>query len=124
MVNQFTIQGNRDDLREMLTARQAGGIIFTTVQKFSLLNSEQTHPVLNTRSNIVVISDEAHRSQYGLNKEVEEVIEDEEDIASRERTKSKWAALEKLVGAEPRLKEVAEDLVAHFEARTPCGATT
>jgi type I restriction enzyme R subunit len=83
VVNQFTIQGNRDDLREMLTARQAGGIIFTTVQKFSLLNGEQTHPVLNTRSNIVVISDEAHRSQYGLNKEVEEVIEDEEDIASR-----------------------------------------
>ena len=53
-----------------------------------------------------------------LNKEVEEVIEDEEDIALRERTKSKWAALEKLVGAEPRLKEVAEDLVAHFKART------
>ncbi|MBP8830358.1 MAG: DUF3387 domain-containing protein, partial [Desulfobacter sp.] len=53
-----------------------------------------------------------------LNEEMEEVIEDEEDIASRERTKSKWAALEKLVGSEPRLKEVAEDLVAHFEVRS------
>jgi type I restriction enzyme R subunit len=53
-----------------------------------------------------------------LNEDVEEVIEDEEDVSQRERTKSKWAALEKLVGAGPRLKEVAEDLVRHFEERT------
>jgi type I restriction enzyme R subunit len=196
--------GSRDDLREKLAARQAGGIIFTTVQKFSLLNGEEAHPALSLRSNIVVISDEAHRSQYGLkarldtetgkyiygfakhmrdaipnasfigftgtpismedkdtravfgdyvsiydiqdavddgatvpiyyesrlakldinrdaidalNEEVDEVIEDEEDIAARERTKSQWAALEKLVGSAPRLKDVAEDLVTHFETR-------
>ena len=54
----------------------------------------------------------------GLNEEVEEVIEDEEDVSLRERTKSKWAALEKLVGSGPRLQEVAEDLVQHFETRT------
>ena len=206
LLRQTPVQaGSRDELREMLAARQAGGIIFTTVQKFSLLNGEENHPVLSNRQNIVVISDEAHRSQYGLkarldtktgkyiygfakhmrdaipnasfigftgtpismedkdtravfgdyvsiydiqdavddgatvpiyyesrlakldinrdvieelNEEMEEVIEDEEDIASRERTKSKWAALEKLVGSEPRLKEVAEDLVAHFEVRS------
>jgi type I restriction enzyme R subunit len=175
------------------------------VQKFTLLNDEETHPILSLRNNIVVISDEAHRSQYGLkarldtktgryifgyakhmrdaipnasfigftgtpisledkdtravfgdyvsiydiqdavddgatvaiyyesrlakldinrdaieelNAEVEEVIEDEEDINRREQTKSKWAALEKLVGSEPRLREVAEDLVNHFELRT------
>ncbi|MCP4128255.1 MAG: DUF3387 domain-containing protein, partial [Gammaproteobacteria bacterium] len=52
-----------------------------------------------------------------LNDEVEEVIEDEEDIAAREKTKSHWAALEKLVGSEPRVAEVAEDLVTHFENR-------
>ena len=206
LLRQTPVQaGSRDELREMLAARQAGGIIFTTVQKFSLLNGEENHPVLSNRQNIVMISDEAHRSQYGLkarldtktgkyiygfakhmrdaipnasfigftgtpismedkdtravfgdyvsiydiqdavddgatvpiyyesrlakldinrdvieelNEEMEEVIEDEEDIASRERTKSKWAALEKLVGSEPRLKEVAEDLVAHFEVRS------
>jgi type I restriction enzyme R subunit len=56
---------DRDDLRDILAARQAGGIIFTTVQKFSLLGDEATHPVLSQRHNIVVISDEAHRSQYG-----------------------------------------------------------
>lgn len=57
---------DRDELREMLAARESGGIIFTTVQKFALLNDESGHPVLNVRHNIVVISDEAHRSQYGL----------------------------------------------------------
>jgi type I restriction enzyme R subunit len=196
--------GDRDDLREILAARQSGGIIFTTVQKFSLLGDETAHPVLSTRHNIVVVSDEAHRSQYGdkaklnaktgkytfgyskhlrdalpeasfigftgtpidsadkdtravfgdyvsiydiqdavddgatvpiyyesrlakldinaadiesLNDDVDEVIEDEEDIAARESTKSKWAALEKLVGSEPRMQQVGKDLVAHFESR-------
>jgi type I restriction enzyme R subunit len=52
-----------------------------------------------------------------LNAQVDEVVEDEEDTASREKTKSEWAALEKLVGAEPRLQQVAKDLVQHFEAR-------
>lgn len=194
----------RDELREMLASRQAGGIIFTTVQKFALLEDEAAHPLLSDRSNIVVMSDEAHRSQYGmkgrldtktgkyvfgyakhlrdalknatfigftgtpialedkdtravfgdyvsiydiqdavddgatvpifyesrlakldvkqaeidaLNAQVDEVVEDEEDTASREKTKSEWAALEKLVGAEPRLQQVAKDLVQHFDAR-------
>lgn len=57
--------GDRDELREMLAARQSGGIIFTTVQKFALENSETAHPILSERKNIVVVSDEAHRSQYG-----------------------------------------------------------
>ena len=202
---------DRDDLRDILASRQSGGIIFTTVQKFALLGDESNHPVLSNRHNIVVVSDEAHRSQYGdkaklvrytdkdgvekskytfgyskhlrdalplasfigftgtpisaedkdtravfgdyvsiydiqdavddgatvpiyyesrlakldinqsaleaLNDEVEEVIEDEEDLASRENTKSKWAALEKLVGSEPRMKQVSKDLVTHFETR-------
>ena len=195
---------SRDELRAMLAARQSGGIIFTTVQKFSLLSEEMVHPTLCARSNVVVISDEAHRSQYGmkaklnqdgkyvvgfakhmrdalpnasfigftgtpialedkdtrgvfgdyvsiydiqdavddgatvpiyyesrlakldinraqieaLNDDVDEVIEDEEDLTIREKTKSRWAELAKLVGAQPRLKEVAEDLVDHYEART------
>lgn len=56
---------DRDDLRDILASRQAGGIIFTTVQKFALLAQESHHPVLSARHNIVVVSDEAHRSQYG-----------------------------------------------------------
>ncbi|MCT2387644.1 type I restriction endonuclease subunit R [Erwinia pyrifoliae] len=58
---------DREQLRAMLAARGSGGIIFTTVQKFAPLDGEQAHPALNLRDNIVVISDEAHRSQYGLN---------------------------------------------------------
>ena len=57
--------GDRDELREMLASREAGGIIFTTVQKFALQEEEEAHPLLSDRTNIVVISDEAHRSQYG-----------------------------------------------------------
>ncbi|WP_414891519.1 type I restriction endonuclease subunit R [Pseudomonas serboccidentalis] len=196
--------GDRDELREMLASREAGGIIFTTVQKFALQEEEEAHPLLSDRTNIVVISDEAHRSQYGtkgrldtktgryvfgyakhlhdalknatflgftgtpialedrdtrevfgdyvsiydiqdavddgatvpifyesrlakldvnqaeidtLNEQVEEVVEDEEDIVSREKTKGEWAALEKLVGSEPRLQQVAYDLIEHLEAR-------
>lgn len=196
---------SRDQLREKLAARQAGGIIFTTIQKFSLLADEEIHPPLCDRANAIVISDEAHRSQYGLaatldpktgtyrygyaknmrdalpaatfigftgtpltasdrstrevfgeyvsiydiqdavddgatvpiyyesrlakleidreridelNRTVEEVIEDEEDLIAREQTKSEWAQLAKLVGAKPRLQAIAADLIAHFETRT------
>ncbi len=57
---------SREELRAKLAARQAGGIIFTTIQKFALGDGEDRHPVLCQRTNVVVISDEAHRSQYGL----------------------------------------------------------
>ncbi|WP_444945958.1 type I restriction endonuclease subunit R [Microbulbifer sp. VTAC004] len=197
--------GDRDELRQILAARQSGGIVFTTVQKFALLGEETSHPVLSRRHNIVVVSDEAHRSQYGdkakfnakkgtytfgyskhmrdalpaasfigftgtpvdsadkdtravfgeyvsiydiqdavddgatvpiyyesrlakldihaadieaLNENVEEVIEDEEDVAEREKTKSHWATLEKLVGSQPRVEQVAKDLIQHFDSRS------
>lgn len=67
LLKQDPVQADdRDALRELLSARESGGIIFTTVQKFALLDGESAHPALNQRHNIVVISDEAHRSQYGL----------------------------------------------------------
>jgi len=205
LLRQEPVQADdRDTLRQLLGERESGGIIFTTVQKFALLAEESSHPVLNSRHNIVVISDEAHRSQYGLtatlkkdgsyrfgyakhmrdalpnasfigftgtpiasedkdtravfgdyvsiydiqdavedgatvpiyyesrlarldinqdeiealSEQVEEVIEDEEDVSLREKTKGQWSRLEKLVGAAPRLKQVAADLVSHFETRT------
>ncbi len=52
-----------------------------------------------------------------IDDDIDEIIEDDEDAQNRERTKSKWAALEKLVGAEPRLEQVAQDIIEHFEAR-------
>ncbi|HEN9508394.1 type I restriction endonuclease subunit R [Acinetobacter baumannii] len=209
LLKQTPVQANnRDELRKFLAERESGGIIFTTVQKFALLEGESEHPLLNGRHNIVVMSDEAHRSQYGLkaklgndgtykfgyakhmrdalknaafigftgtpissedkdtravfgdyvsiydiqdavddgatvpiyyesrlakldinqaeieelSDQVDEVVEDEEDVVSREKTKSEWSRLEKLAGATPRLKQIAADLVAHFEARTEATA--
>lgn len=66
---------NRDDLRDKLKVA-SGGIIFTTMQKFSPKDGEAIYPLLSDRRNIVVIADEAHRSQYGFKaKEVD--IKDE-----------------------------------------------
>ena len=50
--------------------------------------------------------------------QVDELFTEEDDIPAQERAKSRWAALEALVGAQPRIEEVAADLVAHFEQRS------
>ena len=55
----------RAQLRELLSVA-SGGIVFTTIQKFSPEDEEDKFPVLSERRNIVVIADEAHRSQYGF----------------------------------------------------------
>ena len=57
---------SRSELREHLMDRPSGGIIFTTIQKFGLEADEEKFPVLTDRHNIVVIADEAHRTQYGF----------------------------------------------------------
>ena len=54
---------SREDLRSRLSV-EAGGVIFTTIQKFFPEEKGGQHPVLSDRRNIVVIADEAHRSQY------------------------------------------------------------
>ncbi len=53
----------RADLRAKLNV-QSGGVVFTTIQKFLPDNKGDRHPLLSDRRNIVVIADEAHRSQY------------------------------------------------------------
>ena len=215
----------RQDLRDKLVNRASGGIVFATIQKFMPGEDEDTFPVLSDRHNIVVIADEAHRTQYGfeaklkpikapkngsaasandpqaliaaeptatyqvgyaqhlrdalpnatfvaftgtpvssedrdtravfgdyihiydmqqskedgatvaiyfesrlaklalkdedlpqIDAEVDELAEDEEE-SQQAKLKSRWAALEKVVGAEPRIASVAADLVAHFEER-------
>ena len=58
----------RDHLRQLLDGRVAGGIIFTTMQKF-----EDYDAPLSERSNIIVMSDEAHRGQYGFEEKVNPV---------------------------------------------------
>ena len=235
----------RPALRQLLANRPSGGIVFATIQKFMPGEDEDVFPVLSARHNIVVIADEAHRTQYGfeaklktrkqvfkpnqpqvlgessvsaiksivtsdagnsavhaefappeyqvhyqagyaqhlrdalpnatfvaftgtpvsstdrdtravfgdyihvydmqqakedgatvaiyyesrlaklrlkdddlalLDEEVDELAEDEEE-STQAQLKSRWAALEKVVGATPRIASVAADLVAHFEER-------
>ncbi len=54
-----------EELRDLLQT-EAGDVTFTTVEKFRLREDEVEHPVLSRRSNIVIIADEAHRTQYGF----------------------------------------------------------
>jgi type I restriction enzyme, R subunit len=195
---------DRDDLRQLLQVA-AGGVVFTTIQKFLPEERGDKFPQLSERRNIVVIADEAHRSQYGfksrlvqtkdggyivpgfaqhmrdalpnasfigftgtpidatdkntravfgdyisvydiqravddgatvpiyyesrlaklaLQDDLKQVIDDEfeelteaEEDGRREKLKSKWAALEAVVGSGTRLQLIAEDFVRHFEAR-------
>jgi type I restriction enzyme R subunit len=57
---------DREQLRALLAGRPSGGIIFTTIQKFAPNKDEERFPRLSDRTNIVVIADEAHRTQYGF----------------------------------------------------------
>jgi type I restriction enzyme R subunit len=181
---------SREHLRQLLNV-SSGGIVFTTIQKFASEPGER-HPELTDRRNVIVIADEAHRSQYDfidgfarhmrdaipgatfigftgtpiektdasttavfgdtisvydiqravedgatvpiyyenrlvklnldealkpqLDSSFEEATETEE-VSRRERLKTRWAAVEAIVGTETRIKAVAKDLVDHFEGR-------
>ena len=183
---------SRADLRKKLAVKQ-GGVVFTTIQKFFPEEKGGRHPLLSDRRNIVVIADEAHRSQYdfidgyarhmrdalpnasfigftgtpielqdantravfgdyisvydiqravedgatvpiyyesrlaklaldesarpSIDPDFEEATEGEE-VERKERLKTRWAQLEAIVGAEQRLRLVAEDIVRHFGDRT------
>ena len=54
-----------EGLRELLQT-EGGEVVFTTIEKFRLREGESEHPVLSNRRNIIVIADEAHRTQYGF----------------------------------------------------------
>lgn len=61
---------SRAQLRELLGSRESGGIIFTTIQKFEPDEKGDSAPVLTERKNVIVMADEAHRSQYGFEADV------------------------------------------------------
>jgi type I restriction enzyme, R subunit len=180
-----------DHLRNLLNVA-SGGVVFTTIQKFAPEGETGRAPLLSKRRNIVVIADEAHRSQYdlidglarnlrdslpnasfigftgtpiektdantravfgdyisiydiqravadkatvpiyyesrvaklGLNQselpkidEEFEAITEGEELTRKEKLKTKWAALEALVGNPKRIDLVAADLVRHYERR-------
>ncbi|MCF6268644.1 MAG: type I restriction endonuclease subunit R [Melioribacteraceae bacterium] len=199
---------NREDLKEKLKVA-SGGVIFSTIQKFQPDNGN-VYETLSGRENIVVIADEAHRTQYGfkaktidakdyqgnvigkkivygfakymrdalpnatyigftgtpientdvntpavfgnyidvydiaqavedgatvriyyesrlakvnLSKEGKQLVEDldeeldQEDLTNTQKAKAKWTQLEALIGSENRVKNIAKDIVYHFEQR-------
>ena len=61
---------SRDHLKELLAGRESGGIVFTTIQKFGISKTDREagrkFPILSERTNIVVMVDEAHRSNYDM----------------------------------------------------------
>lgn len=192
LLRQTPIQAeNRDHLKELLQV-PGGGVVFTTIQKFLPEGKGQQYPELSARQNIVVIADEAHRSQYDfidgfarhmhdalpnasfigftgtpierddrstpavfgdyidkydilravedgatvpiyyegrlakivlreeekprIDPAFEEITEGEEE-ADKQKLRTKWAALEAMVGTEKRIALVADDLVNHCEGR-------
>jgi len=199
---------NRDDLKEKLKVA-SGGVIFSTIQKFQPENGN-VYETLSERENIVVIADEAHRTQYGfkakiiddkneqgdligkkivygfakymrdalpnatylgftgtpiessdtntpavfgnyidvydiaqavedgatvriyyesrlakvnLSDECKQIVEDlddeldREDLTDTQKAKAKWTQLEALIGSENRVKNIAKDIVNHFNQR-------
>ena len=72
LIRQSPVQAeSRADLHSALN-RSSGGVVFTTIQKFAPATGEDAVPVLTDRRNVVVIADEAHRSQYGFKAHVEQ----------------------------------------------------
>ncbi|MBY0435721.1 MAG: type I restriction endonuclease subunit R [Cyclobacteriaceae bacterium] len=64
--------GSREELKELLRVA-SGGIVFTTIQKFLPENQKSVYDKLSERQNIVVIADEAHRTQYGFEASIKAV---------------------------------------------------
>ena len=71
LLRQTPIQAEDRDHLQKLLDRPSGGVIFTTLQKFSPEDGTTDYPVLTDRRNVIVIADEAHRSQYGFRAKVE-----------------------------------------------------
>jgi len=65
ILRQEPVRAESNELQKLL-AVSSGGIVFTTIQKFFPEVGREKHPLLSDRDNIVVIADEAHRSQYGF----------------------------------------------------------
>ncbi len=70
LIRQTPVQANDREHLQKLLAVPSGGVIFTTIQKFAPEQGESEYPMLTSRRNVVVIADEAHRSQYGFKAKV------------------------------------------------------
>lgn len=74
--------GDREQLKELLKVN-SGGVIFTTIQKFQPEDGSNVYDTLSERHNIIVIADEAHRSQYGFAAKEVDVKNDAGDVTGK-----------------------------------------
>jgi len=74
--------GDREQLKELLKVN-SGGVIFTTIQKFQPEDGSNVYDTLSERHNIIVIADEAHRSQYGFAAKEVDVKNDAGDVSGK-----------------------------------------
>lgn len=193
IIRQTPVQAESRSHLQSLLSVASGGVVFTTIQKFMPEEKGATYPKLSDRRNIVVIADEAHRSQYDfidgyarhmrdalpnasfigftgtpiekedkntqaifgeyvdiydiqqavedgatvrifyesrlakieldpkeqeiIDQRIEEVTE-EDELTERQQRYAKWTQQEAIVGSDKRLRQVATDLVKHFEQRS------
>jgi type I restriction enzyme R subunit len=71
-----------EELKTLLKVA-SGGIVFATIQKFIPDNNASVYELLSARSNVVVIADEAHRTQYGFNAKLRDIKEDGKIVGQR-----------------------------------------
>lgn len=74
--------GDREQLKELLKVN-SGGVIFTTIQKFQPEDGSNVYDTLSERHNLIVIADEAHRSQYGFAAKEVDVKNDDGDVTGK-----------------------------------------
>lgn len=130
LLRQTPVQAtNRSHLKELLKV-EAGGIVFTTIQKFQP-DEGNVYETLSVRRNIIVVADEAHRTQYGFKaRTIDDTDEegkkmvaafdqelDQEELDDSQKAKVKYTRLEALIGSQERQQIIARDIVTHFEAR-------
>jgi type I restriction enzyme R subunit len=72
LIRQTPQQANSRAGLQAILSRAAGGVIFTTIQKLLPERGESRFPLLSDRRNVIVIADEAHRSQYGFRAKVDQ----------------------------------------------------
>jgi len=71
-----------EHLKELLKVA-SGGIVFTTIQKFIPDNDSSVYELLSERDNIVVIADEAHRTQYGFNAKLRDIKDENNQVVGQ-----------------------------------------
>ena len=84
LLRQTPVQAEDGEKLKSLLSVHSGGVIFTTIQKFQPDDGENVYKTLTERSNVIVIADEAHRTQYGFKAKTVEVKNEADEVIGSE----------------------------------------